>query len=167
MLLERRLYVFATTVSHTTRCPRPGGKGGKSYCFVSVSHFRFLISQNAYLEYTIFNGNYYGTSRRTVTAQAEKGAQVLLGIEMEGIKPMHADSGIRARYIFMRSPNLVYSKLVSGPVARKSKQMFEGGWTGLKGRLSMPTAQALMTKQLSNDELEKGYIELEEFIFSL
>ncbi|KAM0333215.1 hypothetical protein ACHAQA_001875 [Verticillium albo-atrum] len=97
---------FASTVSHTTRQPRPGEVEGSAYFFVSRSDFSTLVSRDAFIEYTTFSDNSYGTSKQTVAEQEAKGLVVVLEIETEGVKQTKASPKIDARYIFIKPPSL-------------------------------------------------------------
>ncbi|KJR86290.1 uncharacterized protein SPSK_02829 [Sporothrix schenckii 1099-18] len=55
-LCERHPDLFATTVSHTTRAPRPGEKHGRDYYFVSWDDFRASVESDAFLEHMEYNG---------------------------------------------------------------------------------------------------------------
>ncbi|KAK3942202.1 P-loop containing nucleoside triphosphate hydrolase protein [Diplogelasinospora grovesii] len=109
-LLDAHPGTFATTVSHTTRKPRPGEIEGTTYYYVSRDKFESLIAEDTFIEYTEFNGNLYGTSKQTVIDQTAKGSFVLLDIEMEGVKQLKteqlkADSQINPRFVFIKPPN--------------------------------------------------------------
>ncbi|KAF5967185.1 guanylate kinase [Fusarium coicis] len=78
--------IFSSTVSHTTRNPRPGECEGVAYFFRSPIQFQQMISQNEFVEHTYFNGNYYGTSKQSMAALMDKGLTPILDIEMEGVK---------------------------------------------------------------------------------
>ena len=54
------------SVSTTTRSPREGEIDGVNYFFVSKEEFEKKISEGEFLEYNIYNDNYYGTSKKTV-----------------------------------------------------------------------------------------------------
>jgi guanylate kinase len=54
---------FSYCVSHTTRPPRYGEVHGKDYYFVSDDEAREMIGSGEFVEYTVFNGWIYGTSR--------------------------------------------------------------------------------------------------------
>lgn len=41
---------FATSVSHTTRSPRPGEVPGEDYYYVSMSEFEKLIEEGGFVE---------------------------------------------------------------------------------------------------------------------
>ncbi|RAK91527.1 P-loop containing nucleoside triphosphate hydrolase protein, partial [Aspergillus costaricaensis CBS 115574] len=77
---------FAFTVSHSTRAPRVGEIHGKNYFSIDKAMFGDLISQDAFVKYATFGGNQYGTSKRTISDQMEKGPVVVLDIKMNGVK---------------------------------------------------------------------------------
>ncbi|MGN0526454.1 MAG: guanylate kinase, partial [Acutalibacteraceae bacterium] len=75
---------FKKTVSATTRKMRDGEKDGVDYYFITKEDFLNKIAQGYFLEYTCYNGNYYGTPKCEVESRVEKGGIVLLKIEVEG-----------------------------------------------------------------------------------
>lgn len=58
------------------------------------------------MEYTFFNGNYYGTSKKTIEDQEAKGLVVILEIEMDGFKQIKQHQSNHARYVFIKSPSV-------------------------------------------------------------
>ena len=72
------------SVSATTRAPRPGEVDGVHYHFTDVNHFRRLITEDAFLEYAEYVGNFYGTPKRFVDEAMEQGKDVILDIEVQG-----------------------------------------------------------------------------------
>lgn len=74
----------AFSVSATTRAPRPGEADGVNYHFVSRERFEEMIAQGEVLEYTQYNGNYYGSPAGPIREALEKGRDVVLEIEVEG-----------------------------------------------------------------------------------
>lgn len=75
---------YELSVSATTRNPRPGETEGKDYFFVSDERFQEMIRNNELVEYAKYVDHYYGTPRRFVEEQMEKGRDVLLEIEIQG-----------------------------------------------------------------------------------
>lgn len=75
---------LAFSVSATTRASRPGEIDGESYRFISREQFEALIRENKMLEYTVYNGNYYGTPASSVEDVVNSGKSVILDIEVEG-----------------------------------------------------------------------------------
>ena len=72
------------SVSATTRPPRPGEIDGVHYHFTNVDEFRKMISEDAFLEYAEYVGNFYGTPKRFVDEAMDKGQDVILDIEVQG-----------------------------------------------------------------------------------
>jgi hypothetical protein len=83
MLLDRHPDSFATSVSHTTRNPRPGEVHGQDYYYVTMEEFEDLIAEGGFLEHAKFGGNRYGTSKKMIEDMGQKGKVVILDIEME------------------------------------------------------------------------------------
>lgn len=76
------------SVSHTTRAPRPGEENSVHYHFVSVDDFKALIDDNGFYEWAEVFGNYYGTSKQSITEQLEQGIDVFLDIDWQGAQQM-------------------------------------------------------------------------------
>lgn len=72
------------SVSATTRNPRPGETDGVEYFFKTREEFEKMIAGGAFIEYTSYNGNYYGTPKAAVERELENGNNVILEIEVEG-----------------------------------------------------------------------------------
>jgi len=56
-------YNIKKVVTHTTRNVRLGEKDGVDYHFVSKQKFQSMIKENKFVEWMIYNDNYYGTSK--------------------------------------------------------------------------------------------------------
>lgn len=169
MLLDAHPGTLVTSVSHTTRNPRPGEVDGSSYYFVSRDKFEALITANTFIEYAEFNGNLYGTSKQTIIDQTAKGSVVLLDIEMEGVKQLKqeqlkADSQINPRFVFIKPPSFAVLE------AR-----LRGRGTEDEGSVQRRLAQARAELDYAetgvhdmiivNHDLEKAYRELKDFVF--
>jgi guanylate kinase len=82
-LLARNPRVFATSVSHTTRAPRPGEQDGVDYYYIKMEEFEKLIEEGKFVEHAKFGDNRYGTSKMTIADLTASGKVVVLDIEME------------------------------------------------------------------------------------
>ena len=60
------------SVSATTRPPRPGEIDGVHYHFTDVDEFRKMISEDAFLEYAEYVGNFYGIPEITPSNSCPK-----------------------------------------------------------------------------------------------
>ena len=83
-LIERNRDTIRRAVTATTRKPRPGEVHERDYFFMSVEDFERMIEEGGFLEYTIFNNNYYGTPKALLEKTVSQGGVVILVIEVDG-----------------------------------------------------------------------------------
>ena len=74
------------SVSVTTRKKRANEKEGIQYYFTDVVSFKEKIECGEFFEYSIYDGNYYGTLKSTVTSKLDKGISVISEIDVAGAK---------------------------------------------------------------------------------
>lgn len=79
---------FTYSVSCTTRKPRPGELEGEDYFFLEKEDFEQKITEGYFLEYACYHDNYYGTPKGHVLELIEQGTDVLVDIEVEGVRQM-------------------------------------------------------------------------------
>ncbi len=72
------------SISCTSRDMRPGDEEGKTYFFVTREEFEEKIKNDEFLEYALYNGNYYGTPKKHIEEKLQKGIDVILVIEVQG-----------------------------------------------------------------------------------
>lgn len=93
------------SVSATTRGPRRGETDGENYYFISKDDFEGMLQEDALLEYAKVYDNYYGTPKKYVLENLEKGNDILLEIDIVGalkVKEKFED-GV---FIFILPPSL-------------------------------------------------------------
>lgn len=76
------------SVSMTTRPRRENEVDGVDYYFVSFKGFAQAVRNHELLEYTEFNGYYYGTPKYFVEFLVEQGKNVLIEVEAQGVGPI-------------------------------------------------------------------------------
>ena len=76
------------SISITTRPPRDNEKDGGDYYFVSFANFAKAVKNKELVEYTEFNGYYYGTPKAHLDFLLEQGKNVLLEVEAQGVGPL-------------------------------------------------------------------------------
>lgn len=91
------------SISYTTRSPREGEIDGIDYYFVSRNVFEEMIINNEFLEYAEVFGNYYGTSKKQVMSQLEKGFHVIMVIDTQGA--LNIKDKIKNSSIFIVPPS--------------------------------------------------------------
>jgi guanylate kinase len=79
-----------TSVSATTRAPRPGEADGREYHFLDEAAFRAGVASGDFLEWVEYSGNLYGTLRSEVEAKLAAGDDVVLEIELIGARAVRA-----------------------------------------------------------------------------
>lgn len=95
--------IFSTSV--TTRTPRPGEVNGENYFFASREEFEKMVENDELLEHAFVHTNYYGTPKKFVFDEIEKGEIVLLEIDVQGalqIKEKYKE----AIFIFLIPPTM-------------------------------------------------------------
>jgi guanylate kinase len=83
--LRARVSGVNFSVSHTTRKPRASEQHGREYYFVDREEFQRLIEADAFLEWALVHGNFYGTSRNEV-ARAGGCRALLFDVDYQGAR---------------------------------------------------------------------------------
>ncbi len=76
------------SVSLTTRPKKEKEVDGKDYYFVDFESFAEAVKKHQLLEYTEFNGWYYGTPKNQVEFLRDSGKNVLITVEAQGVGPI-------------------------------------------------------------------------------
>ena len=81
-LVNKGIAIYS--VSMTTRKKRSNEIDGKDYFFVDINTFENNIKDGKILEYTLFNGNYYGTPNEFIKETTNNGDNVIAILEIKG-----------------------------------------------------------------------------------
>lgn len=73
-------------VTYTTRNKRKNEIDGVDYIFKTKEEFETLIKEDAFLEYALVHGNYYGTPKKEVDKLLDEGYDVVLVIDVQGMR---------------------------------------------------------------------------------
>jgi len=87
-------------ISDTTRKPRDGEINGITYNFVTEREFDF----NGMIEYTNYNGNYYGTSRCELRYKLNLSNKVCVICERHGAEEFKKIYGNAVKVIYIYAP---------------------------------------------------------------
>ncbi|KAF7595734.1 hypothetical protein BBP40_004865 [Aspergillus hancockii] len=154
---------FGFSVSHTTRAPRPGEQHGREYYFTTEEDFLDLVSKNGFIEHAQFGGNHYGTSVQAVKHIAEKGRICILDIEMEGVKQVKR-TDLNARFIFLAPPSIEELERRLQGRGTESEESLKKRLAQAKNELEYAKEPGAHDKVVVNDDLEKAYTELRDWI---
>ncbi len=102
----RKIYPNAgVSVSATSREPREGETEGVNYYYKTRDEFEKLIKNNEVLEYTEYNGNYYGTLKSEAERIIGSGQDLILEIEVDGGRQIKKLLGDDCVLIMLMAPN--------------------------------------------------------------
>lgn len=85
-ILDRYSTTLRRSISATTRPKREGEREGVDYYFLSESQFKEKIADNAFFEWAKIHGNLYGTLKEVVASNINEGCDLLLDIELQGVR---------------------------------------------------------------------------------
>lgn len=74
-------------ISFTTRSPRLNEINHKDYIFITEDEFQYLLHNDGLIEYTNYNGNYYGITREELYGKLEQGNAFSI-LDFYGMKQM-------------------------------------------------------------------------------
>lgn len=105
---------LAFSVSVTTRPRRVNEQEGKDYYYTSVSAFKSLIEQDAFLEWQeVYEHQFYGTLKSEVERLWAAGKTVVFDIDVKGAVNVKKTFPEEALTIFVKppSPSVLYDRL--------------------------------------------------------
>ena len=155
---------FIKSVSHTTRKPRSNEIDGKHYFFVSEEEFQNLIKNNEFLEYaTVFN-NLYGSTKKPVLENLEKGNNVIFDIDWQGTKQIISQNikyKIITFFVLPPSKEILYERLTNRDMKDKliASERMKEFYKDIKHWIDYDYV-------VINDELNKCYEEISKIIDS-
>jgi len=154
---------LASSISATTRPPRPGESDGIDYHFVSQEKFRKMIADKALLEYEDNFGQLYGTPKQFIEKNLRAGSPVLLSIDVKGAMKVKRKYRGRSVLIFILPPSI--AALKKRLVGRMSEDK-----NAIKKRLDVAKKELAYAKKYDyrvvNDYLTSAYRKLEKIILS-
>ncbi|KAL2717881.1 guanylate kinase isoform X2 [Vespula squamosa] len=156
---------FGFSISHTTRNPRSGEEDGKHYYFTNKEEMQKQIDNGEFLETASYSGNLYGTSKLAVENVQQTGKICILEIEIEGVKQIKSSS-LNPLYIFIKPPSI-------DELEQRLKDRNTETDESLLRRLNIAKTELEYGEQpgnfdivIENDNLDKAYEKLREFISS-
>lgn len=102
--LRERVPAVELSISATTRPPREGEQDGREYHFLDRAEFDRRVAAGEFLEWAEYSGNRYGTLRSEVERRTERGAPVVLEIEVQGARQVRETMPEAVR-IFIEPPD--------------------------------------------------------------
>jgi len=149
------------SVSATTRPQRPGETEGRDYYFLSVETFREWLEKDLFLEHAVVHGNFYGTPKEAVERQLKAGYRVLLDIDVQGARSVHAKMP-EAHFVFIMPPSFEELERRLRGRATDSEEV-------IKRRLAKAESEMAervwFDRVIVNDDADRAARELEDLIY--
>ena len=103
--LKERFPSLKIAVSHTTRKIRDGELEGVDYYFLSSKEFEAKREKNQFLEWAKVHTEYYGTSFETIEKHRQKGFDILLELDIQGVNSLRK-MNFEGVYILILPPSI-------------------------------------------------------------
>ena len=148
------IYGIKKVITHTTRPMRIGEKDDVDYHFVSKEEFLKLKEKNYFIETTLYNGNYYGTSKSEVSDN-----KVLI-VDPNGVKSI----------LSLNDPRIIIFRLNADSTTRFNRMIIRGdSIENIEQRISKDkdvfSEDALSFKSINIDTEKKTLLEISKFIY--
>jgi len=160
LILQKKKFI--NSVSHTTRKARSNEVDGKHYFFVSGEEFQNLIKNNEFLEYAKVFNNLYGTTKKPVLENLEKGNNVIFDIDWQGtekIRTQNIKYKILTFFVLPPSKEILYERLTNRDMKDKliASERMKEFYKDVKHWIDYDYV-------VINDELNKCYEEISKII---
>ena len=103
--LKERLPAIKIAISHTTRKIRDGELEGVDYYFISNKEFEAKREKSQFLEWAQVHTEYYGTSFETIEKHRQKGFDILLELDIQGVNSLRK-MDFEGVYILILPPSI-------------------------------------------------------------
>lgn len=156
-LMSEFPHLFAFSVSHTTRKPRPGEVDGKNYHFTNREQMLSGISANEFLEHTEFSGNMYGTSKKAITDVLMSGRICALDVDIQGVISVKK-TDLNAIYFFIQPPSMEILEKRLRSRGTETEESLQKRLSLAQRDLNMIVAEKdIFDFIIVNDDLDKAY----------
>ena len=149
------------SISMTSRAIRDGEVDGVNYYYKTKEEFEKAIIDGDLLEYTLYNGNYYGTPKTEIEKRIKNGINVILVIEVVGAKNVKEMMDDKCTLIFILPPSM---KELKERLINRGTDSLES----IEGRMTIAKEEIKTSKiydyKIVNDDLDKAVNELENII---
>ncbi len=149
------------SISSTTRAPRGQEQHGKEYFFLSQDDFKAQIAAEAFAEWALVHGNYYGTSKATINGAFKRGKSVLLDIDVQGAESLKKSFPKEAVLIFISPPSL---EVLEQRLRARGTDKEESIQRRMKNARDEMARIPAFKHVIVNDSLERAYGELKRIV---
>ncbi|MCI1244445.1 MAG: AAA family ATPase [Bacilli bacterium] len=147
--LLAKKYGIVKAVTHTSRPPRKGERNGVDYFFVTKEEFRALKERGDFVETTVYNDNYYGTSKTQVTDLK------CVVVDPNGLKSFIAlkDPSVVTFYLLATEETRISRMRSRGDEPEDIERRIEGDRVDFRPACIAPTDFTIVTDEETLEEL--------------
>lgn len=160
LLMDDQNLKLFYSISVTTRPQKADEKDGEDYYFVDHKSFAESLKNRELLEYTEFNGYYYGTPIQNVDFLISKGKNVLIETESQGVGQ-----------IKLMKPEAIAFFVLPKNIEELEKQIrlrYKDDEAAIKNRINKAQMEMelapLFRHCVSNEDAQKAYEYIQEVI---
>ncbi|XP_022204091.2 guanylate kinase isoform X1 [Nilaparvata lugens] len=156
---------FGFSVSHTTRKPRDGEKGGIDYHFTTKEDMEKAISRGEFLESAVFANNMYGTSFAAIQAVCNEKKVCVLDIDIQGVKQVK-NTDLDAVYVFIKPPNMEELEQRLRNRGSETEESLQSRIKAAKADMSYGEEPGNFDLVLVNDSVNNSYPKFRDFVLN-
>ncbi|XMA12352.1 hypothetical protein WAI453_005143 [Rhynchosporium graminicola] len=150
-------------VSYTTRPPRGSESNAVQYYFVDKETFNVMRDGDQFLQYSTYDGDDYGTSRKSVEGIIAQGKVPVLEMDLQGIQQLK-DQDYDAHYVFIGPANVEDLEAVLKKQDSESEDKFKQRLANAKQEVEQSKIQGFYDLVVVDDLTEPAYEALESFV---
>lgn len=151
-----RVKEAALSISTTTRPIRAGEKKGRDYFFVTPEEFATRVRSGSFVEYAEYNNNFYGTEYRNIDHAIEKNVDLVLDIEVQGVRQLKERYGKRVVVIFVIPPTVVELETRLRGRATEAEEVIRSRLLIAQQEIQILSSENFSDYLLINDSLEES-----------
>ncbi|MDH4230136.1 MAG: guanylate kinase [Nitrospirota bacterium] len=159
--MTQRFPALRYAISCTTRPPRKGEVDGEHYHFVSQARFQEMVGGGEFLEWAVVHGHFYGTPKAEVDAMRDRGGDVLLDLDVQGVESIRSIKYIDAVFCLILPPTYAVLRERLGTRGKDSPEEIERRMTIAVKEIAR---YELFDYVIVNDDLEEAATQLESVI---
>lgn len=160
ILMKNKNIDLEYSVSMTTREKRDYEKEGVHYYFTNKTNFENKIRNNEFVEYAIYNNEYYGTLKSEILSKINDGKNIISEIDVQGAKQIKKDFK-NSLLIYLLPPSM---KELKNRLIKRGTETSEEIEERLKIAVIENKNTYLYDYVVINDNLENAIKEIENII---
>ena len=139
---------------------------GEDYFFVSEEEFKKRVADDCFIEHVVFSSNHYGTEKRNIDLAIEKGCDLLLDIDVQGVEQLKQLYPKRLVCIFVFPPS--FDALVERLRARgtESEEQIESRLEIARKEIAKLREPSFSDYLVINDQLEASTSEVKSIVIA-